>query len=87
MKNKENYQKIKLTQISGVMRFYKKLIMSGIVSPNGSAEKRYQFLAGEYASGKRYMKDLRVEEPIHSNVATPVTNPAAAARSSKFLMI
>ena len=81
------YQKIKLTQISGVMRFYEKLIMDGIVSPQGSAEKRYQFLAGEYASGKRKMIDLRVEAPIESDNATPVTNPAAAARSSKFLML
>jgi hypothetical protein len=80
-------QKIKLTQISGVMRFYEKLIMSGTVSPNGSAEKRYKFLSGEYASGKRKMKDLRVEVPTVISHATPVTKPAAAARSSKFLML
>jgi hypothetical protein len=81
------FQKIKLTNISGVIGFYKKILKSGRVMPNGSTAKRYQILVDEYASGKRKMKDLRVEALNKSNKATPVTKPAAAARSSKFLML
>lgn len=78
---------IKLTLVSGCIKYYKKLLLDGKIKPDGGAMRRLNELKQQYKMGRRQMRNtLRVEESINSD-ATPVTKPAAAARPSKFLMI
>lgn len=78
---------IKLTLVSGCIKYYTKLLKDGRILTDGGASRRLKELQQQYKMGRRRMGNtLRVEESIHGN-ATPVTNPAAAARPSKFLMI
>lgn len=78
---------IKLTLVSGCIKYYTKLLKDGKILTDGGASKRLKELQQQYKMGRRRMGNtLRVKEPFHGD-ATPVTKPAAAARPSKFLMI
>ena len=78
---------IKLTLVSGCIKYYKKLLLEERISESGGAIRRLKELQQQYKMGRRQMRNtLRVKESIESD-ATPVTKSAAAARPSKFLMI
>tara|TARA_R110002020_G_scaffold204521_6_gene408623 strand:+ start:1296 stop:1472 length:177 start_codon:yes stop_codon:yes gene_type:complete len=49
----EKRQGLRLTLVSSVIRFYKQLIDSGTISPDGPGAKRMERLELEYLWGKR----------------------------------